>query len=288
MVMPIMPARHIYDDADPDADAAALVAAMQAAYPSWRPAETDPLLIAFRVLGSHFYRGNVYFNARARGAFAADAVGTDLDGVCENFGVLRHMSELDEALRRRRDTHVRAVGRSSGYSGYEADALDADSRVSDVAVTLDTAPNEGRVIANIIATAAASETRADNLLGVPTAALVAAVQSYLRDRVRVRVGDEDVIARAAAPTEYRIAVGVSPASAQAAARQAAYAYIDSVRRFDAVLRPSNLATAIENAGATGADVTTFNLVGSSGSATLTATGAQYYDCAKDATGVVVS
>lgn len=286
MVMPVLPHRHIYDVVDADAELAQLVADFQVLYPSWQPADTDPLRLAYSVIAAHITLGNVEFNARARGAFLGDAVGTDLDGVGETLGVRRNSGESDEAYERRIITHQLAVGRSSTYTAYEADALDADTRITDAAITLDVAPNEGRVIVNLLATAAASESRTDNLLGVPPAALVTAVQSYLRDAARVRVGDELILARAATPTEYRIAALITPTSAIEAARTAAYAYIDSVRRFDAVLRPSNLATAIENvASVTAADVTTFNVVGSSGSATLTATGATYYDCAKNTTGV---
>lgn len=291
MVMPNLNHRHIYDVLEPDAELAQMIAAMQVLYPSWQPSETDPLRLAFSVLATRFYLWGEFTNYKARGAFAADAVGSDLDGVCETFGVPRLSGELDEALRRRRDTAVQAVGRGAGYSAYEADALDAAVTIADVKITIDAAPNEGRVIVNLLSTAAASEARADNLLGVPSAAVVAAIQTYLRDPIRVRVGDEDVITRAASPTEYRIAAQITPSTAEAiaAARAAAYAYIDAHRRFDAVLRPSNLNTAMENAaGVVAADLTLFNVAGSTGEATLTATGTTYYDCAKNATGVDLS
>ena len=288
MVTPILPHRQIYDEIDPDEVLAQLISDMQALDPTWMPATTDPLRLTFSVLAGHLTRRNIYFNARARGAFSDDAVGADLDGVCITFGVRRATSELDEPLRRRRDTHMDAIGRSANYAAYMAETLDADATIADAVVTLDIAPNEGRVIVNLLSTAAASESRADNLLGVPAASVVTAIQTYLRDPVRLRVGDERIIARAATPTEYRIAVLMSPATAEAAARQAIYDYIDAHRRFGATLRASNLATAIENAGAAFADVTTFNALGSSGNAVLTATGAVYYDCAKNTTGVDIT
>ena len=288
MVLPNLPNRNIYDEVNEDAELAEMVARMQALYPSWQPSETDPQRLSFSAVAWRLTLGKIFFNHQARNAFVDDAVGSGLRGTAKTLGVLANTGEMDEPLRERLIQHLQSVGRSASYTAYEADARRASTSVADVEITLDVAPNENRIIVNLLATEAASESRADNLLGVPPAAVVTAVQTFLRDPVRLRVGDEDVIARAATPTEYRIAALITPSTAAAAARQAAYDFIDERRRFGEVLRASNLATAMENAGATAADVTTFNVVGSSGTAILTATGAQYYDCAKNATGVVIT
>lgn len=287
MVMPSLPSRHIYDVVDPLAEEAAMVAGYRALYPSWQPAETDPLRLVFRVAGARLGLFFEYQNAKARGAFPPDAVGTDQDGVCETFGTIRRPGEDDASLERRRSAHMRAIGRSSGYSAYIAEALTASPDIAGAAITQDVAPSEGRVIVNLLATETASEARSDNLLGVPSATTVAAVQAYLRDPIRVRVGDEQILCRAASPTEYRIAADVD--GDLDAARAAAYAYIDSRRGYNQTLRASNLITAMETAvGVNVADVTLFNVQGSTGIAVLAATGATYYDCAKNDTGVALT
>ena len=279
---------NIYEAVNYDAILARKQADYQARQPSWRPAETDPALLLLQAAAGDEALARLYFNARALGAFIDTALDDDLRAIAETFGV-DPASKPVEALRREVKIKVAAEGRAGTPSAYRAFALAASDSVKDAITSISAAPNAGRV--NVSVLAIESATNPGSLNGTPTSALVTEVQAYLRDDVRRDVRDDDLIASAAAPTEYRIVVALTPSTpaTRALAQMIIYDYIDEHLIFDTTLYPTNLVTALESNDAIDqAALTAFNVAPYTGVATLTASGTSVYACRKDGTGVVIT
>lgn len=287
-----LPNLNILEDVDEAAIRARKVAAYQAAAPAWRPAATDPLFLLMRTAAADEAKAREFFRRMILMLFPFTSEGTALTWLGEFFGVPRRENEPDAMLARRIHDRIK-LQRFAGTNGYyESQALENDTELADAFVTADAAPNEGRTRVHILATEDASEPQANNLLGVPSAAKVAATQAYLRGYDVRAVIDEDLVVQAAAPTEYRIAVTITPADAHAAARQIVYQFIDDNREYNTIIYHSNLITRLESAniGVVSANVTEFGGApfGDGVASNLTADDAVVWDCAKNATGVVIS
>lgn len=289
-----MTMQRIFENVNEGAIFNRMMADYQARQPAWMPSESDPFT---QLLNGQAAREGLVrrlFSELALGLFRQSSTGSDLRALAAFWGLTPGPNETDDELAIRLDAHIDVQGYAGTPEAYRGHALTASTDVADAIALEDAAPHAGRVNVHIIAKESASVAQANNLLGVPSAALLTAVRAYLRDGRRRAVTDRNLETTAASPTEYRIGMDISPGTAQAvqAARTATYAYIDSHRRFGAVLNPSNLTTAIENAingvlvgGGAVANIETFNISPFNGTATLTATDEAYYDCAKNATGV---
>ena len=279
---------NLYEEVNYERILARKQADYQARQPSWRPAETDPALLLLQAAAGDEALSRLYFNQRGYGAFLDTALDADLRALAETLGV-DPASKPTEALRREVKIKVAAEGRAGTPSAYRAFALAASDDVKDAITSISAAPNAGRVDVSVLAVESA--TNAGSLNGTPTAALVTEVQNYLRDDMRRDVRDDDLIASAAAPTEYRIAVALTPSTpnTRALAQMIIYDYIDEHLIFDTTLYPTNLVTALESNDAIDqAALTVFNVSPYTGVATLTATGVNVYSAQKNATGVAIS
>lgn len=293
-----MPDLNIIEDVSEEAIRARKVAAYQALYPSWQPAATDPLFLIFVAAAGDEKLNRELRNEQARGALPPLATGSALDIWGDFFGVPRRASEPDVALSRRIAAKVQTQRFAGSPAYYNARALEFDSDLTDAVTTKDAAPNLNRTRVHILADADHSEAQANGLLGVPSAAKIAAMQAHLRgDNIRA-VRDDDLQVQAAAPTEYRIAITILPATAHAAARPLIYQFIDANRHYEIdgytphIIYPSNLITMLESAniGVTSTTITEFGGApfGDGVISSLTAQDAVVWDCAKNATGVAIS
>ena len=279
---------NLYEEVNYERILARKLADYQARQPSWRPAETDPALLLLQAAAGDEAVSRIYFNQRGFGAFVDTALDDDLRALAETLGV-DPASKPTEALRREVKIKVAAEGRAGTPSAYRALALEASDDVSDATTTISAAPNAGRVEVSVLATEAATDS--GSLIGTPTAALVASVQAYLRDDMRRDVRDDDLIASAAAPTEYRIVVALTPSTpaTRALAQSIAYKFVDDHRLFGAVLRPTNFVTALESSPSIEfAALTVFNIAPYLSTQTLTAINKVVYSCRKDSTGITIT
>ena len=260
----------------------------RAEQPTYQPSATNPVRIMAGVVAGRETLGRLFFNQRALQVFIDTAVGAGLRTLGSTLGLSANPGELDEPYRIRLRAWNDARGRAGTPSAYKGQALDASQDVADATTAISAAPNAGRVEIHIVAKDDADD--GGTLPGVPLQALVDSVQAYMRDTTRRDVRDHRLIAVAAAPTEYRIAVTiVSDIVTEATIRQAIYGYIDAHRVYGAVLRPSNLSTLLENLDfVDAANITAFNVSPYTGVATLTATGIVVYSCQKNTTGVSVT
>ena len=287
-----LPNLDILENVNEAAIRARKVAAYRALNPVWRPAATDPLFMLLQTAAADEAMSREFLRAIVLMLFPFTSSGAALTWMGEFFGVPRRENEPDAMLARRIHDRIK-LQRFAGSNGYyESQALEHDAELADAIVTADAAPNQGRARVHILATEDASEAQANNLLGVPSAAKVAATQAYLRDYDVRAVVDEDLVVQAAAPAEYRIAVTITPAAAHDAARPVIYQFIDDNREYNTIIYPSNLVTRLESAGigVVSASVTEFGGApfGDGAVVNLQASNATVWDCPKNATGVAIS
>lgn len=278
-----------FQNGDPAANLSARVAGILEDL-GWQPADTDPLYAALDGAAQREALDTELGNEvtldlllpYSRGA-PLRAVGASVTGVTARAG------EDDETYLQRVLDVQNAQGRTGSIAAYRAFARIHSAAIDDIAATVDSSPDEGRLRITLLATKGESVSRSDNLLGVPSAAVVTSTGIYLRDDIRRGILDGDLLTVAASPTEYRIAITVTPLIAHDRARELAYQYIDSNRKFNRTLYPSHLSTLLENdATIDAATITTFAASPYAGVGSLTASGAAYYDCQQNDTGVIIA
>lgn len=287
-----MPNTDFFENPDETAILAEMVRDYRARNSRWQPAASDSLYQVYVGAAGNQRLLREFVNERMKGAFRRLSQGRDKTEMAATFGVIRADGESDASLERRVDTKVDSQGFAGTPAYYRAKALEDDEFLSDAIATQDAAPNEGRLRVHILADADTSESHASGLLGVPNATRVTNMQAFLRGEEVRAVYDDDLVVQAAAPTEYRIAITILPASVHAEARPVIYQFIDDNRLYSRTIYPSNLVTRLESAGigVVSATVTEFGGApfGDNAVTNLVASGATVWDCQKNATGVVIS
>lgn len=260
---------------------------------AYTPRDTDPMYQGTDAQAARELLLRQYINERERGNFFQDASADDLTALALQFGVMRTMNESDADLRRRQQAAVQSFGFAGTPSAYRAHALNASADVADAVAEPDnTIP---RTDVTIVAVRSASDpTATPPLVGVPTTALQAAVQAYLRAPIRAGVGDDNLRVVKAAPTEYRLLINVDPDTPQviSAARDVCYDFIAENAVFGATIVASRLTTRLENevAGLNFAVIGRLSVAPypSGAPQTLRATGTTIYSAQLNSTGVAIS
>lgn len=203
--------------------------------------QSEPLVKLLQVAAYRELDIRAAFNQRARGALMAFAVGTDLDNLAVNLGVVREAGELDAALRARALLSLDGQSTAGPAGAYVYHALSADPAVADVAVS-SPAPGQVRVVVL---------SKADD--GVAAPELLAAVAAALNaDEVRPLTDQVSVVSAAVAPYAVDATLSVLPGpdsgTVLTAALAAVNAYAAAQRKLGKPVRRNALVAALLQPG----------------------------------------
>lgn len=136
--------------------------------------ESDPVVKLLEVVAGRELILRQRINDALRATLLRYSSGSDLDNLAAFYGVVRQLDEPDGELRERTIERIKGSSTAGGAAWYRYQALTADPRVKDAAVS---SPAPGQVHINILSTEGNGQASAN---------LIAAVQSIvLADDVRV-------------------------------------------------------------------------------------------------------
>jgi phage-related baseplate assembly protein len=143
-----IPAPIIIEELDYEAILEEMIADLQARDPSYTEIlESDPGVKILEVAAARELTLRQRVNDALRATLLRFAIGADMDNLAAFYGVTRLLDEDDEALRLRTIERIMGSSTAGGAAWYRYQALTADDRVKDAAVS---SPEPGEVLVSIL------------------------------------------------------------------------------------------------------------------------------------------
>jgi phage-related baseplate assembly protein len=143
-----IPAPIIIEELDYEAILEEMIADLRARDPSYTEIlESDPGVKILEVAAARELTLRQRVNDALRATLLRFAIGADMDNLAAFYGVTRLLNEEDEALRLRTIERIMGSSTAGGAAWYRYQALSADDRVKDAAVS---SPEPGEVLVSIL------------------------------------------------------------------------------------------------------------------------------------------
>lgn len=143
-----IPAPSIIEELDYEAILEEMIADLRARDPSYTEIlESDPGVKILEVAAARELTLRQRVNDALRATLLRFAIGADMDNLAAFYGVARLLDEDDEALRLRTIERIMGSSTAGGAAWYRYQALSADDRVKDAAVS---SPEPGEVLVSIL------------------------------------------------------------------------------------------------------------------------------------------
>jgi phage-related baseplate assembly protein len=143
-----IPAPSIIEELDYEAILEEMIADLRARDPSYTEIlESDPGVKILEVAAARELTLRQRVNDALRATLLRFAIGADMDNLAAFYGVTRLLDEDDEALRLRTIERIMGSSTAGGAAWYRYQALTADDRVKDAAVS---SPAPGEVLVSIL------------------------------------------------------------------------------------------------------------------------------------------